>query len=312
MKIKTSLSILLLLFSSIAYTQIITFSDVANLPATRSAICSANDGENIYVGNGFGGHTIVGSEIFKYNTSSGIWTIFTSKSIPKRYASAAVVDQKLYVMYGLLSDGGLNSTVEVIDLKDSTISYTTDNPFPARAAGIAKWDGKIYTFGGSVSRATFSNKLMEFDPIEANWTPLADMPFRAETKGEIVNGKLYVFGGYNGTTLNKMAIYDIATNTWETSLEMPLGVSAHATAIVGDKIYLTGDYTNLKSLIEFETKNNSFKIITETNLIGRRHCASEGLNGRLFVIGGNITSKIQSAISNVQVVAILDGNSIRP
>ena len=236
----------------------------------------------------------------------------TDATIPKIFATSAIIGQKLYVLNGEMLDGSLNSTVEVIDLKDGSITYTTDHPLPTRAAGIATWNGKIYTFGGSPGPNIFSNKLFEFDPITETWKELANMPFGAETKGEIVDGKLYVFGGFNGKALNKLAIYDIASNTWEKSIEMPMAVSANATAIIGDKIYLTGDYTNLNSLIKFETKDSNFKILLDHNLKPRRHCAAEGINGQLFVMGGNVTSKTNSSISSVQVVALPDGKTIRP
>ncbi len=312
MKVKSFFTFLSISISVLVHAQFINFSDLAALPKARGAVSSANDGENLYVANGYGANVDCGSEIFKYNIATNKWSTLTDATIPKIFGTAAIIDQKLYVLNGQLLDGRCNNTVEVIDLKDGSISYTTDHPLPARAAGIATWNGKIYAFGGSVGPNTFSNKLFEFDPVSAIWKALANMPFGAETKGEIVNGKLYVFGGFNGKPLNKLAIYDIATNTWENWVKMPVAVSANATAIIGDKIYLTGDYVNLNSLIKFETKDRSFTLLSDHNLKSRRHCAAESLNGRLFVMGGNVTSKTKSAISSVQVVAFWDGKTIRP
>lgn len=312
MKIKSLIILLSIITSICTHAQLVNFADLAVLPEARSAISSANDGENIYIANGFGQNIPCSSEIFKYNIETDKWSTLTDASIAKVYASAAVIDQKLYVLNGQLLNGRLNRTVEVINLKEESISYTTEHPNPSRAAGIATWNGKIYAFGGSFRPNTYSNKLYEFDPGTEQWKALVNMPFAAETKGEIVNGKLYVFGGYNGKPLNKMAIYDIASDTWEESIEMPVAVSAHATAIIGDKIYLIGDYTNLTSLIKFETADKSFKVLFDHNLNPRRHCAAEGLNGRLYVMGGNVTRKIKSSISSVQTVTLWDGKTIRP
>jgi len=44
--------------------------------------------------------------------------------------------------------------------------------------------------------------------------------------------------------------------------------------------------------------------LSENNLKARRHCASEGINGHLFVMGGNVTSNIQSSLSSVQVAEL--------
>jgi len=310
MKIKAFFFFLSIVISINTHAQVIHFSDLANLPAARSAGSSANDGENIFMINGFGVKIPYNSEIFKYHIPTDSWSILTKSISPKTFPSAAIIGQKLYVLNGFLPNGRLNSKVEVIDLNDGTVSFTTDNPVPAKAAGIATWNKKIYTFGGSVRGATYSNKLFEFDLVTTTWKELAEMPFAAETKGEIVNGKLYVFGGFNGKALNKMAIYDIVTNTWQTPLEMPVPISGNATAVIGDKIYLTGDYRNLNALIVFETLNNSFKVLTGSNFKGRRHCVSEGINGQLFVIGGNVTTKIKSSISSIQVAELAENRPI--
>jgi hypothetical protein len=134
------------------------------------------------------------------------------------------------------------------------------------------------------------------------------MPMSETTKGEIIDGKLYVFGGYNGTVSDKIYIYNISTNTWETELVMPLKISAHQTAIIGSRIYLVGDFANLNSLVSFETADLSFYTLA-SNLNDRRHCAAEGVNGTLFAIGGNTSSNIQSSISSVQAADLTSGGA---
>ena len=290
------------IFSSSA--QDVQFSDLFNLPQERSAITSANDGQYIYVANGFGINAPYTKEIYRFHIASNSWTLLTDQSLSKRYASAEIINDKLYLFNGALDNGSLNNKVEVINLNDGSISFSTDNPQPARVSGVSSWNGKIYSFGGTVAPNVYSNKLYEFDPQTEVWTELAAMPINGETKGEIVNGKLYVFGGYNGTASNKIDIYDIASDTWETQLTMPFTISGHATAIIGTKIYLVGDYSNLTSLASFETTDNTFTTLA-SNLTGRRHCAAEGVNGQLIAIGGNTTSSIQSSISSVQVADIL-------
>lgn len=310
MKIKTFTFLLALIFSVFLPAQTIEFTDLANLPAARSALSSANDGENIYVVNGFGANTPFATEIYQYKISANNWSVLTNSAIPKRYVSAAFLNQSLYIFNGALPDGQLNEKVEVIDLSDGAISFTTDHPIPTRSAGVATWNGKLYSFGGFVRTNTYSDKLFEFDPTTTTWTELAAMPFAAETKGEIIDGKLYVFGGFNGAAIRTMAIYDIATNNWETELEMPVAVSAHSVSSIGSKIYLTGDYNNLNSLIAFEPLDQTFQLLT-TNLNGRRHCTTEGINDQLFVIGGNTTSSIASSIASVQVAKLDVSTSLK-
>ena len=146
----------------------------------------------------------------------------------------------------------------------------------------------------------YSNKLYEYNPQNNSWIELAQMPNNFSTNGEVVNGKLYTVGGYNGTVSNKIYIYDIDSNTWESEIMMPIGISANRTAIVGSKIYSVGDFSNQTLVVNFDTTTNNF-IINTSNLIARRNCAVEGVNEKLFVLGGNTESNIESAISSVQV-----------
>jgi len=297
---KIILIIILFCFSPILVTsQDIQFTDIENLPEARSALTSANNDENIFVVNGFGGNDQYTSDVFQYSVSQGSWSILTSSTIPKRFASSEVIGDFLYVFNGLTENGTLNSRVEKINLNNGMIEYLSDNPQPCKAAGVSKWDDKIYSFGGTLEPNEYSNKLYQFDPLSDIWTELTQIPFAGETKGEIVDGKLYIVGGYNGTVSNSINIYNLSSGVWESDFVMPVGISAHATAIAGRKIYLVGDFANLTSLAYFDTFDNSFHVLSN-NLNPRRHCAAEGIDGSLFAIGGNTTSSIQSSMASVQ------------
>ena len=293
---------LILFFSISAFSQDIQFTDLADLPEPRSALTSANDGESIYIVNGFGDSISFENEIFQYNIAQNSWSTLTESTISKRYASAAVVNGYLYVFNGVIP-GNLNTAVEKINLSDGTVELLSENPQPSRAAGVATWNNKIYSFGGLTGQDIYSDLLYEFDPENDIWTVLSGIPFSGETKGEIIDGKLYVIGGYNGNVSNRIDVFNIATNVWEANYTMPLGISAHATAVVGSKIYLVGDFANLNSLACFDTADNSFQTLT-SNLNDRRHCAAEGIDGSLFALGGNTSSVIGSSISSVQLADI--------
>ena len=281
-------------------SQEIFFSDLDSMPEGRSAISSAHDGENIYVCNGFSTSEAYTSDIIKYNIADDSWSTLTNQSIPKRFASAAIVEHKLYIFNGYDNTLQPNHQMEIIDLENGSITYSTQNPRPARAGGVATWDGKIYSFGGSINASEYSDYLTRFDPDTEMWTVLANMPIATETKGEIVDGKLYIFGGYNENTSNRIDVYDIATDTWSSLGTLPEGISAHATTVIGSKIWLIGDYLNLESLAYYDISDNTFQYLL-SNMNGRRRAAAEGVNGNLYVIGGNTGLPISTAIASVQV-----------
>jgi N-acetylneuraminic acid mutarotase len=79
-----------------------------------------------------------------------------------------------------------------------------------------------------------------------NWSTAAPalLP-RAEAEGAVVNGKLYVFGGYldgSFTPTNRMDVYDPATNTWRQLASLPLALSHIGVAADAHNIYIAGGY----------------------------------------------------------------------
>jgi len=287
--------------------QDIQFTDLEELPIAKSAISSASNSEYIFIANGFSSEDPYTTEIFQYDINNDSWSTLTSSTITKRYASIALIDDFLYVFNGV-SNGIINSAVEKININDGSIELLNANPHPSRAAGVTVWNNKIYSFGGFIDTNEYSDKLYEYDPQSDTWTEIADIIFAGETKGEIIDGKLYVFGGYNGSVSDRIDIYDIPSGTWLESFTMPQGISAHATAIIGSKIYLIGDFLNLKSVTFFDTTDNTFQTL-DSNITERRHCAAEGVNGVLYAIGGNTESNIQSSIASVQKSVIQTGLS---
>ena len=78
------------------------------------------------------------------------------------------------------------------------------------------------------------------------WTAVARPDIgRSEGMGAVVNGKLYLFGGYVDTTYrptNRGDVYNPATNTWTQVADLPFGVSHMGTVALGDSIYFASGY----------------------------------------------------------------------
>lgn len=84
-------------------------------------------------------------------------------------------------------------------------------------------------------------------PTKLNWTNLATSPVpRGEAERAVIDGRIYVFGGYtdfSATNARRSDVYDPATNTWSRIADMPIGVSHAGAAVVGRDVYLAGGYT---------------------------------------------------------------------
>lgn len=299
---KTKLLFLSLLGSFLAHTQTLHFKNLANMSAGRGAITSVIVNDNIYVSNGYlekGGNA---NYIEKYNIADNTWSIVNSNLLTKKFSNSETYDNKIYIF-----NGWGNSHLEIVDLATNTITKGAVNRSYTGNAGSAIHNGKIYVFGGSglngAATTKFSNRFQYYDIASDTWHPLPDMPTARETKGKIVNDKLYVIGGFNGTSSRLINVYDLNTNRWTNQYTMPAGISGHSLAVSGNKIFIAGGYNNQTFLAYFDTATNKFHQLS-SNMIPRRHAAAEVYNDKLYIIGGSTTSLTSSAIKSIQVADI--------
>lgn len=120
-----------------------------------------------------------------------------------------------------------------------------------------------------------------------SWAYRAPMPTaRNMVAGASVNGKIYVFGGYNGSTvLNLVEEYDPATDTWTTKSPMPTPRYGCRAAAVDGKIYVIGgNIQNLNEEYDPNTDTWVTKSPMPTARTGAAVVAAE--NGKIYVFGG--------------------------
>ncbi|MDQ1855635.1 T9SS C-terminal target domain-containing protein [Chryseobacterium sp. WLY505] len=301
---KTKLLFLSFLGSLLAHAQTLQFKTLANMSAGRGAISSVIVDDNIYVSNGYqesGGNA---NFIEKYNITDNKWSVLNATISPKKFANSETYDHKIYIF-----NGWGNSHLEIVDPETQQVTKGAVNRSYTGNAGSAIHNGKIYVFGGSglngAATTSFSNRFQYYDIASDTWHPLPDMPNAREAKGKIVNDKLYVIGGFNGTSSRLINIYDINTNRWTDQITMPAGISGHSLAVSGDKIFMAGGYNNQTFLAYFDTATNKFHQLS-SNMIPRRHAAAEVYNNKLYIIGGSTTSVTKSAIKSTQAADITE------
>ena len=93
---------------------------------------------------------------------------------------------------------------------------------------------------------------------------------------EVLDGKIYFVGGYNGSDKNIAEKYDPITNTWKTLNSMSVARHAVACAVLNGKIYFIGG-VNLSSV---EIYDPSQKVGQRTRL------PSEVDHGTAITAGG--------------------------
>lgn len=82
-----------------------------------------------------------------------------------------------------------------------------------------------------------------------NWSNLnSPSPItRSESLRGVIDGKLYVFGGFNGANgpVVRSDVYNPATNTWTRIKDLPARLTHVGVAVVGREIWFAGGYTGI-------------------------------------------------------------------
>ena len=276
----------------------LSFINLADFSSPNIGVGNAHDGLNfIYIVNK--------GKLERYNIALDKWETLSNHMMPAQFGSAELVNDKLFSFDGeLYSRRANNKKMLIYDLTSNTISYGTPNPHPSEYAGSAVWNNKIYTFGGSFYNGEsigYHSDVHAYDIATDSWSLVTHMPDAKQTEGEIVNGKLYVFGGFNGGTSRSIDVYDIASDTWEHTGELPFPISAHSTSVEGDKIWIIGSYDKQDLIAYFDTNTGEFKTFNSSNFIERRHAGSAVINQKLYVFGGGKTPYANSFLDKLQV-----------
>ena len=152
----------------------------------------------------------------------------------------AVVDGQIYAIGGASANGFSSYNEQYDPAKDT---WTIKSPMPtARSAFAIASVGKcVYCIGGYVKptinqeTATSANEM--YDPATDSWITKAPMPTpELGVEANVVNGRIYIIGGSNNSTINQ--VYDPAVDSWTTKTSVPNPAPIYSTAVVGDNIYV--------------------------------------------------------------------------
>ncbi len=185
------------------------------------------------------------------------WEVITQLPTKRWEFSTAVVNDKVYIIGGSLFNNNAGpfglSTVEIYDTQTNTWQRGADMPTPRTNAKAAVVNGTIYVFGGYNSKDNFlqnwkmADRVEAYDPLTDTWTRKKEMPISRFYFGlGVVAGKAYLIGGTTGLgdgqeqRMDRVDIYDPATNTWSKGRKMPTRRDPGGVAVVNNRIYVIG------------------------------------------------------------------------
>ena len=130
-------------------------------------------------------------------------------------------------------------------------------PTKRKGFSTAVVNDKIYLIGGTLfenGRGPFGLSTVEvYNPKMNDWQRIADMPTpRAGAMTAVVDGTIYVFGGYSGIDnrgenfkfLDIVEAYNPQTDTWVRKQDMPFPRINFGTGVVAGKVYIIGGFAD--------------------------------------------------------------------
>jgi N-acetylneuraminic acid mutarotase/thiol-disulfide isomerase/thioredoxin len=173
-----------------------------------------------------------------------------------------------------------------------------DIPTSRGWAGAVSEGGKIYVIGGCSSQVgqqfrNASNILEVYDPRTNTWRRLSPMSVpRVGPAVASLNGKIYIFGGFNRDTWSanrSVEIYDIAKNNWSLGPPMPTPRSWMRAVVLNNEIYVIGGVgCGYRTDVEiFDPVTNTWE--TGTPILPRERYLHGAVvcNDKIYVMGGD-------------------------
>jgi N-acetylneuraminic acid mutarotase len=168
----------------------------------------------------------------------------------------------------------------MVSMRRRILSLFTSAVIVGLAAGTTPWHTRAQAQGGQL-----------------RWAKAAPFPEpEEELYGTVINGKLYVVGGFGfnpfGSPAGLVYEYDPGTDKWTKKKEIPVKVHHQAQTTVNGKLYILGGCLRAISgemsstnAWEFDPVADTYKALAP---IPDKRCSAqaEAVNGKIYLIGG--------------------------
>jgi len=150
-------------------------------------------------------------------------------------------------------------------------------------------NGKIYVIGG---HNNYVNSIEVYDLNSDTWTVVGYMQtYRGYCASSVVDGNIYLTGGFDGENYTLVEVYDPLANSWGEKSSMLNPKWGHYSVHLDGKIYVFGGVTNWLPDTWYETME-IYDLQTDTwmekecPIAPRFFLSACTLNGKIYVIGG--------------------------
>ena len=205
-------------------------------------------------------------DISVFNPLTGTWTTRPGPGVEINHIQCVYYNDRIYLgggWYGAYPFEKEHADLYAYDIPSNTWVTLTGLPAGRRRGGGAfvEYDGQLYlshgAIGGHGTHAVTTGFLDMYDPLTDSWTELASAPNpRDHTGGGVINGKLCVAGGRDGSAfdfwnanIGPIDCYDFATGSWSerASLQEPRGGAMVGTTCEGYLMIAGGEGKTARS-----------------------------------------------------------------
>lgn len=231
------------------------------------------------------------------------WTPRLASPTPREYAAAAVLDGRVYLVGGQLTNTGTTPgpATALLEIYDpATNTWFAAPPMPTARMGLTltAYNGKLYAIGGRTDGFTTSavGTVEEYNPGTGLWTVRNAMPtprFHAAVGLALTPfGNLIVVAGGEAAALVLGTVqgYNPITNAWFNLAPMPTARGQLAMGSVGGRLYAVGGYAGtlaqwVGTVEEYDPQLGSWA--TKTSMpTPRAQLALVVIDDRLLAAGG--------------------------
>jgi PKD repeat protein len=211
------------------------FSESATVTTTASFLNDWVDGANTPRGVRWPSVVYSGGYLYKiggdnagaqkwldiYNTGTDIWSPGSDMPGARFWIDCEVISGKIYCGGGFTNRA--ETTLYIYDIASNTWSTGPELPYGVYSYASAALNGKYYLIGGIKSGSGYTNTVLVYNPASFSWdTTRASMSTaRRMHSAGVINGKIYVAGGYNGSFLATVEVYDPELNAWSNIASLP-------------------------------------------------------------------------------------------
>ena len=191
----------------------------------------------------------------------------------RSYHGMAVLGGRLWVVGGT-GEGEDDDEMDSVERYDPAMdAWEAVTPMCYRRMdpAVAVLDGKIYAVGGTGSRGLGAWGILQscerYHPDTNAWEVLPDIPTHHNMSAAApLDGKLWVAGGLKpgGNHADKsktVAVFNPASNTWETKADLITGRSCHSLEVIGGDLYAVGGDHGVTSVEKYNLQADSWSTV---------------------------------------------------